>query len=59
MTSLELIWNCGENDKDAGYKTEDTISDMGAQVVHLWDRRGISMATACGSAELAGVVFAT
>jgi hypothetical protein len=40
MTSLELIWNCGENDKDAGYKTaEHTISDMGAQVVHLWDRR--------------------
>jgi hypothetical protein len=39
MTSLELIWNCGENDKDAGYKTGDTISDMGARVVHLWDRR--------------------
>jgi hypothetical protein len=24
---------------NAGYKTGDPISDMGAQVVHLWDRR--------------------
>jgi hypothetical protein len=32
-------WNCGEKNKDAGYKTREAISDMGAQIVHLWDGR--------------------